>query len=120
MAKPLGFLSSDGAQGNTILEQIRNLDTVQRDDARTNADDELGLHAAADRKQLARDIAAIERATAVLRSAEPALQSWSRPPATPATIGQSTRPVWLLIGALWISTALVTLGAVYAISALVG
>ncbi|MGO9845218.1 MAG: hypothetical protein ACLPKT_01015, partial [Methylocella sp.] len=37
-----------------------------------------------------------------------------------STIGQSAHTVWPLIGALWVSTALVTLGAVYAISALVG
>jgi hypothetical protein len=30
------------------------------------------------------------------------------------------RPIWLLIGVLWLSTALATLGAVFAISALVG
>ena len=29
-------------------------------------------------------------------------------------------PVWLLIGVLWLSTALVTLGAAFAISVLVG
>jgi hypothetical protein len=120
MSKPLGFLSSDGAQGNAILEQIRNLDTVRQDNTRTSADDETDLDAAANRKQLARDIAAIERATALLRRVEPALQSWSEPPPTAATIGQGARPVWLLIGVLWVSTALVTLGAVYAISALVG
>ena len=119
MAKPLGFLSSDGAQGNAILEQIRNLDRVPRDNARMN-DDKSGVHEAADRDQLAHDIAAIEHASALLRRAEPALQSWSEPPVTSATIGQSARPVWLLIGVLWISTALVALGAVYAISTLVG
>ena len=32
----------------------------------------------------------------------------------------STRPVWLLVGVLWISTALVTVGAAVAIAALVG
>ena len=117
MPKPLGFLSSDGAQGNAILEQIRNLDAVPRDNTRTNVDDESGVVAAADRDQLARDIAAIERASAALRRAEPALESWTEPPAATA---QSARPIWLLIGALWISTALVTFGAVYAISALVG
>ncbi len=120
MSKPLGFLSSDGAQGNAILEQIRNLDTAQWDNTRTSVDDKPDSDAAANRKQLARDIAAIERATALLRRVEPALQSWSEPPPTAATIGQSAHPVWLLIGVLWVSTALVTLGAVYAISARVG
>jgi|SRR5271163_1264206 hypothetical protein len=119
MPKPLGFLSSDGAQGTAILEQIRSLDAVRSDVARVNAgDDAPELLAAADRDQLARDIAAIERAMTTLRRAEPALQSWSEPPATPTPHNPS--PVWLLIGVLWVSTALVTLGAVYAISALVG
>ena len=73
--------------------------------------------AAAERDQLARDIVEIERATAALRRAEPALESWTNPPAQ--TIGKP-RPVWLLISVLWISTALVTVGAVVAIAALVG
>jgi hypothetical protein len=117
MPKPLSFLSSDRAQGGAILEQIRNIDAGSRDNTRTAVDDAFGPVAAADRDQLARDVAAIERASAALRRAEPALQSWTEPP---VTTGQSVRPIWLLIGALWISTALVTFGAVYAISALVG
>ena len=43
MPKPLGFLSSDGAQGNAILEQIRNLDAVPQDNTRTSADDEFDV-----------------------------------------------------------------------------
>ncbi len=117
MSKPLGFLSSDAAQGSAILEQIRNLEAVPQDNARANKDDQSSVLAAADRDQLARDIAAIERASAALRQAEPALESWTEPPAVTA---QSARPIWLLIGALWISTAIVTFGAVYAISTLVG
>jgi hypothetical protein len=117
MPKPLSFLSSDDAQGNAILEQIRNLDAVPRDIARTSTNNESAVVAAADRDQLARDIAAIERASAALRRAAPALESWTEPP---AAVAQSARPIWLLIGALWISTALATFGAVYAISVLVG
>ena len=67
--------------------------------------------------QLARDIAAIEHAAAALRKAEPALESWSNPP---PQAGRKPRPVWLLIGVLWVSTALVTVGAAVAIAALVG
>lgn len=70
----------------------------------------------ADRVQLERDIAAIERASAALRRADPAMESWID---APAPTLHKPRPVWLLIGVLWLSTALVTLGAVYAISALV-
>jgi hypothetical protein len=117
MPKPLGFLSADGAQGTAVLHQLRSLDAVQSDVTSAPADD-ADLLATADREQLQRDIAAIERATAALRRAEPALQSWTSPPVT-ATLPQP-RPLWLLIGALWISTALITLGALYAISAFVG
>lgn len=67
--------------------------------------------------QLAHDLAEIERAAAALRRAEPALESWANPPAP--TLGKP-RPVWLLIGVLWLSTALFTVGAVVAIHALVG
>jgi hypothetical protein len=79
--------------------------------------DDSGLLAAADREHLEREIAAIERASAALRRAEPELESWVHPPAARQP---TTQPVWLLIGALWLSTAMVTIGAVFAISVLVG
>ncbi len=69
------------------------------------------------RDQLAREVADIETATAVLRRAEPALVSWTK---APANTGGKPRPVWLLIGVLWLSTALVTAGAVVAIASLAG
>ncbi|HUD87801.1 MAG TPA: hypothetical protein VMR17_15270 [Xanthobacteraceae bacterium] len=69
------------------------------------------------RDQLAREIAEIETATAALRRAEPALESWTSAP--PATL-HKPRPVWLLIGVLWLSTVLVTAGAVVAIATLRG
>jgi len=85
----------------------------------TDADDaEIGRALARmAREQLAREIADIERAAAILRSAEPALQSWSKP-AMPV-LGKP-RPLWLLIGVLWLSTALVTAGTVVAIATLAG
>jgi hypothetical protein len=72
--------------------------------------------------QLARDIAEIERATAALRRAEPTLETWSGPlPGdAPAPALRNSRPVWLMIGLLWLSTALITIGAVAAISRLAG
>jgi hypothetical protein len=79
--------------------------------------DDSGLLAAADREHLEREIAAIERASAALRRAEPELESWVD---LPSARQPKARPVWLLIGALWLSTALVTIGAVFAISVLVG
>jgi hypothetical protein len=88
------------------------------------ADGDLGIVRAND--QFARDIAEIERATAALRRAEPSLEMWSEigsdartDDAATLTI-RKTRPVWLLIGLLWLSTALVTVGAVAAIARLVG
>jgi hypothetical protein len=70
-----------------------------------------GWIAAEDGDQFARDIAAIERASDTLRRAEPALQSWAGPPAT----HHSQHPLWLIIGTLWVSTALVALSAVFAL-----
>ncbi len=79
--------------------------------------DDSGLLAAADREHLERELAAIERASAALRRAEPELESWiDAPPSSPP----KPRPVWLLIGALWLSTALVTICAAFAIFVLVG
>jgi hypothetical protein len=68
-------------------------------------------------EQLARDLADIERATAALRQAEPALQSWSQP-LTAAV--RTPRPLWVLMGVLWLSAAVVTVGAAVAIAALAG
>jgi len=70
-----------------------------------------------ERDQFARDIANIESATAALRRAEPALESWTKPQ-TPAMT--KSRPLWMLIGLLWLSTAILTVGAAYAIATLAG
>lgn len=111
----LGFLPSRSAEVDAVLEKNRGLDIGQ--DITEASLDGPSL-AAADRAQLERDIAAIERATAALRRADPALETWTDEP--PPMTMRKPRPVWLLIGVLWLSTALVTLGAVFAISALVG
>jgi hypothetical protein len=117
MANPRRDLrASHPGQDHGVLDDFRSFDAVRRDGRQISAED-FGPLAAADREQLEREIAAIERATATLRRAEPGLQSWTSPP---ATASQQPRPVWLLIGVLWLSTALATLGAVFAISALVG
>ena len=123
----LGFLSSDGAEAHTALDDI--LEPEAGPVVTQPSVDASSLVAAADRAQLDRfvyeavmawldrDIAAIERASAALRRAEPALESWTD---APAMVMQKPRPVWLLIGVLWLSTALVTIGAVFAISIFVG
>ena len=97
-----------------ILIEPRDLDSARQ--ALTRAD-AAGALAEFERNQLARDIAAIEEATEALRRAEPALQSWTKPQmaATP-----KSRPLWLLMGLLWLSTAIVTMGAAYAIIVLYG
>jgi hypothetical protein len=69
------------------------------------------------RAQLAREFADIELAAAALRRAEPALESWSGE-ASPS--GPKPHPVWLLVGLLWLSTALVAASAVFAIVTLAG
>jgi hypothetical protein len=121
----LGFLPSNGAAAHTVLEDIRGVDAAQvatqpvldTPSPTRPATDASSVIATADRGQLERDIAAIEKASAALRRADPAMESWT---AAPATTVHRPRPVWLLIGVLWLSTALVTIGAVLAISALVG
>jgi hypothetical protein len=70
-----------------------------------------------DRDQLARDIVDIERATAAVRRAEPALEFWTN--STAGTI-RKAQPLSLLIGWLWLSTALVTAGVVVAIATRAG
>lgn len=76
-------------------------------------------------EQFARDVAEIERATAALRRAQPGLETWNESSIVRADDAASfairkTKPIWLLIGALWLSTALVTVGAVAAIARLIG
>jgi hypothetical protein len=68
-------------------------------------------------EQLEREYADIERAGAALRLAQPALETWIKPPA-PAL--PKSQPLWLLIGVLWVSTVLVTAGAVAAIASFAG
>jgi hypothetical protein len=113
----LGFLSSIGAEGNAVLEDFRGFDSVRRDVTRATTAEYDSLEATDDLDQLERDIVEIERASAALRKAEPALESWTN---SPVGTMHKPRPVWLLIGVLWLSTALVTLSAVVAITALVG
>jgi hypothetical protein len=109
----IGYGLSDGLNGDTMSSEFREFEEALRDpvgDAST-----LG---SLDRDQLARDVDEIERATAALRRGEPALESWTADP--PVIALRKPRPVWLLIGLLWLSTALVTVGAVAAIAKLVG
>ena len=111
----LGDQPSGGLDGDEVLSEIRAFETALRGEA-----DGAGAPGQAD--QLARDWADIEHAAEALRRAQPALQTWTSPRTgdRPAAAMRKPRPVWLLIGLLWLSTALVTAGAVAAIARLAG
>ena len=109
-------LSSAGSDTDMVALASPRSEPLPRDDFGEIGEDS-GAMAQTVRDQLAREVADIEAATAVLRRAEPALESWTK---APANAGGKPRPVWLLIGVLWLSTALVTAGAVVAIATLVG
>ena len=112
-----GDQPSGGLDGEALSE-IRAFEIALREGSR-----EADYSAASGQPdQLARDLADIERAAAALRRAQPALEAWSSPRAGDRTAipMRKARPVWLLIGLLWISTALVTVGAVAAIARLAG
>jgi hypothetical protein len=67
-----------------------------------------------DPDQLARAVAEIEKASAVLREADPELEVWS--PNAPVPSGKRKYwSIWLLIGGIWISATLVVAGATGAI-----
>lgn len=112
-----GDAPSGGLDGEA-LNQIRAFELALRGDPREAG--ETAVPGQAD--QLARDLADIERAAEALRRAQPALEAWSSPRTgdRPAVAMHRPRPIWLLIGLLWISTALVTAGAVAAIARLAG
>ncbi len=112
----LGVFSAAGAAGAAVAADAHALAAAPQRGTDANADD-AGPLVPTEPDQLARDIAAIERAAAALRKAEPALETWFSPPAQRSS---KPHPVWLLIGVLWVSTALVAVGAAVAIAALVG
>jgi hypothetical protein len=115
----LGYQPSGGKDGDVALSEIDAFDTTL-DGGRHGAAADIGAPEPAD--QVAHDIAEIERAAATLRRAQPALEAWTTgsnnelPAATP----RKPRPVWLLVGLLWLSTALVAAGAVATIARLAG
>ena len=112
----VGSFSSEHSNADMVELAPPRSEPLPGDDLGEFAED-AGAMAQTVRDQLAREVADIEAATAALRRAEPALESWTK---APANIGGKPRPVWLLIGVLWLSTALVTAGAVVAIATLAG
>src|ERR1700693_3467512 len=109
-------LSSAGSDADIVALVSPRSEPLPRDDLGEFTED-AGAMAQTVRDQLAREGADIGVATAAHRQAEPALESWTK---APANTGGKPRPVWLLIGVLWLSTALVTAGAVVAIASLAG
>jgi hypothetical protein len=99
---------------NNALGGAHPLHALASDIGRDRGDNS-GWIAAADGAQFERDVVAIEQAAAILRRAEPALQSW----AEPALNLRTPRPLWQLIGVLWLSTALIIVSAMFAIYGLV-
>jgi hypothetical protein len=111
----LGSPRLSGSDADAISLELRRFEEARRTMAASNDDADALARIAQD--QIARDIEDIERATAVLQRAEPALESWSD---VPARMRSKPQPLWLLIGVLWLSTALVTAGAVVAIASFAG
>src|ERR1700723_3806750 len=109
-------LSSEDSGAEMVALASPRSEPLRRDDLGEIAEDAGGM-AQTVRDQLAREVADIEGATAALRRAEAALEPCTK---APANAGGKPRPVWLLIGVLWLSTALVTAGAVVAIASLAG
>jgi len=104
--------------GGTITSELRAFEAALGGGRRATAGEPGAL---SQNDQLARDIAEIERATAALRRGEPALESWNESWCGEApALARKPRPVWVLIGLLWLSTALVAAGAVAAIARLAG
>jgi hypothetical protein len=95
---------------NAFFDGAQAVD-VPGSDFRRDRGDDSGWLGAVDDDEFDRDIAAIEQASVALRRAEPALRSWAEPPAS----FNSPRPLWLIIGTLWVSTAIVALTAVFAV-----
>ena len=114
----LGSMPKGNADWDSAFDAVRRLDAARR-----TVEDVVGERRSTmrtDSDQMARDIAEIERATAALRKAEPALEAWTERPRSRTRPPRKPRSVWVIIGALWLSTALVTAGAVAAIAKLVG
>jgi hypothetical protein len=70
--------------------------------------------ASLDPDQLARAVAEIEKASAMLREADPALEVWS-PNAPTSSVKRKYWSIWLMIGGIWITATLVVAGATGAI-----
>jgi hypothetical protein len=115
----LGSMPKGNSDWDSAFDAVRRLDAARR-----TVEDVVGgdrrSATRTDSDQMARAIAEIEHATAALRKAEPALEAWTERPRSRTRPPRKPRSVWVIIGVLWLSTALVTAGAVAAIAKLVG
>lgn len=112
----LGSVPADRSMSDAIAVNTAN-EPRRRSTDRGGADP--GALTRFEQEQLAREYADIERASAALRLGQPALRTWSKPAASSA-VAKKPRSLWLLIGLLWLSTAVITAGAVAAIATLAG
>jgi len=109
------------ADGDVVALEARRVEAARRS-IRDRVVEVAEIRAHNDRDQLTRDIADIERATEALLKGEPAL----RPASDPAVQAGETAPVskaspiWVLVSALWLSTAIIAAGAVVAVVTIVG
>lgn len=112
----LGSLPSDQSGDLGVLLERRRAEPPRR-----RATDRLPEDSSAltrfEQEQLTREFADIERASAALQRVQPALQSWKKP--EPAA-SPKARPLWLVIGMLWLSIALLAGGALAALATLAG
>lgn len=111
-----GYQPSGGPDGDTTTNELAAFEAALRGPPRGAT--EAGALSPID--QIEQDLAEIERATAALRKGEPALESWNASWSGDTAAARKPRPVWLLIGLLWLSTVLVTAGALAAIARLAG
>lgn len=110
----LGSPLSDRASETVLLDASAFAPPRRR--ATDKVSDDRAALSRFEQDQLAREYADIERASAALRLGEPQLRPVK--PEQPAT--RKPRPLWFLIGALWLLTATVTAGAVVAIATFAG
>jgi hypothetical protein len=115
----LRSLQSGHSESEIVSLEVRRVEAVRRS-IRDQIADVAEILAQNDRDQLARDIADIESATAVLLKGEPALRAETESTAETMVTVAKPGPIWTLIAALWFSTALIAAGAVVAVATLVG
>jgi hypothetical protein len=113
-----GSMPKGNSDWDLAYNAMRRLDAARR--SKEDVAGERRALARVDSDQVARDIAEIERVAAALRKAEPTLEAWSERPRSRTRPVRKPRSVWVIVSALWLSTALVTAGALAAIAKLVG